>query len=38
MHQQKDTLEKKLSEWMGNNSQVDDILVVGVRQGYIHKS
>jgi len=31
MHDQKDILEKALSDWMGKNPQVDDLLVVGVR-------
>jgi serine phosphatase RsbU (regulator of sigma subunit) len=31
MHEQKDMLELTLSDWMGDNSQVDDLLVVGVR-------
>ena len=31
MHDQKGILEKTLSDWMGDNSQIDDILVVGVR-------
>ncbi len=31
MHDQKAILEKTLKDWMGSNSQVDDILVVGVR-------
>ena len=31
MWDQKEMLEKTLSEWMGNNSQMDDILVMGVR-------
>ncbi len=31
MHDQKGILEKTLSDWMGDNSQVDDLLVVGVR-------
>jgi serine phosphatase RsbU (regulator of sigma subunit) len=31
MHDQKDILEKTLSDWMGKNSQIDDILVAGVR-------
>jgi len=31
MHDQKDILETTLSDWMGDNSQVDDLLVVGVR-------
>lgn len=31
MHDQKDILYKTLSDWMGSNSQMDDILVVGVR-------
>ena len=28
---QKDILDKTISDWMGSNSQMDDILVVGVR-------
>jgi hypothetical protein len=28
---QKNILEKTLSDWMGDQSQIDDILVVGVR-------
>ena len=31
MHDQKDILDKSLSDWMGSNSQMDDILVIGVR-------
>jgi serine phosphatase RsbU (regulator of sigma subunit) len=31
MFDQKNKLEKALTEWMGNQSQIDDILVVGVR-------
>jgi len=31
MYDQKKILDKTLSDWMGNNSQIDDILVVGVR-------
>ena len=31
MHDQKGILDKTLSAWMGNNSQMDDILVIGVR-------
>jgi serine phosphatase RsbU (regulator of sigma subunit) len=31
MHDQKDILDRSLSEWMGNKSQMDDILVIGVR-------
>jgi len=31
MHDQKVILDKKLSSWMGSNSQTDDILVIGVR-------
>ena len=31
MFDQQDILDKKLSDWMGSNSQMDDILVVGVR-------
>ena len=28
---QKDILDKSLFDWMGSNSQLDDILVIGVR-------
>jgi len=31
MYDQKDILDKALSDWMGTNSKMDDILVVGVR-------
>ncbi len=31
MFDQKDILDKTLLEWMGSNSQMDDILVIGVR-------
>lgn len=31
MYDQKEILEKALSDWMGDNSQMDDILVIGVR-------
>lgn len=31
MHEQKQILEKALTDWMGDNFQVDDILVMGVR-------
>jgi serine phosphatase RsbU (regulator of sigma subunit) len=31
MRDQKKILEKTLADWMGNNSQIDDILVIGVR-------
>ncbi len=31
MHDQKDILEHTLSDWMGDNPQIDDLLVVGVR-------
>jgi serine phosphatase RsbU (regulator of sigma subunit) len=31
MEEQKEMLKNTLYEWMGNNSQVDDILVIGVR-------
>jgi serine phosphatase RsbU (regulator of sigma subunit) len=31
MHVQKEILEKTLTDWMGDQAQVDDILVVGVR-------
>ena len=29
--EQKEILENTLTKWMGNNEQVDDILVVGLR-------
>jgi len=31
MHDQKKILDKTITDWMGNNSQIDDILVIGVR-------
>jgi len=31
MYDQKDILDKSLIDWMGTNSQTDDVLVVGVR-------
>ncbi|MCK4663135.1 MAG: SpoIIE family protein phosphatase [Bacteroidales bacterium] len=31
MAEQKDILERRLAEWMGNEPQIDDILVMGVR-------
>ena len=31
MAEQKEILERKLSDWMGNEPQVDDILVIGIR-------
>jgi len=31
MHDQRNILDKKLSDWTRNNSQTDDILVIGVR-------
>jgi len=31
MEVQKDLLNKRLIEWMGDNNQVDDILVIGIR-------
>jgi serine phosphatase RsbU (regulator of sigma subunit) len=31
LNEQKEILEKALSDWMGSNAQVDDILVIGVR-------
>jgi serine phosphatase RsbU (regulator of sigma subunit) len=31
MNDQKEILEKTLSDWMGDHSQIDDLLVVGVR-------
>ena len=31
MHDQKGILDKTLSAWMGDNSQMDDILIIGVR-------
>ena len=33
MSDNKILLEKALSEWMGNNGQIDDILVIGFRIG-----
>jgi serine phosphatase RsbU (regulator of sigma subunit) len=31
MYDQKDILDRTLSEWMGENAQLDDVLVIGVR-------
>jgi hypothetical protein len=31
LNDQKEILEKTLSDWMGDHSQIDDLLVVGVR-------
>jgi len=31
MEKQQELLEKELKEWMGDNEQVDDILVMGIR-------
>ena len=31
LFEQKNILEKRLADWMGTQSQIDDILVVGVR-------
>jgi hypothetical protein len=31
MHDQKEILDKTFSDWMGSNSQIDDILIIGVR-------
>jgi serine phosphatase RsbU (regulator of sigma subunit) len=31
MEAQKETLHKKLYDWMGVNDQVDDILVIGIK-------
>jgi len=31
MYDQKDILDKTLLDWMGDNSQMDDVLVIGVR-------
>ena len=31
MHDQRDILEKKLLDWMGDNDQTDDITVMGIR-------
>ncbi len=31
MHNQKEILENTLSDWMGDHSQIDDLLVLGVR-------
>ncbi len=29
--EQKELLDNKLKEWMGNSTQIDDILVMGIR-------
>jgi len=31
MHDQKELLDKELSQWMGSNPQIDDVLIIGVR-------
>ena len=31
MEEQKNILDKTIKDWMGDNSQIDDILVIGVR-------
>jgi serine phosphatase RsbU (regulator of sigma subunit) len=31
MYEQKEFLDRKLMQWMGDNPQMDDILVIGVR-------
>lgn len=31
MEDRKEILEKRLTDWMDSNSQIDDILVIGVR-------
>ena len=31
MSDQKILIENKMAEWMGDNPQIDDILVIGVR-------
>jgi serine phosphatase RsbU (regulator of sigma subunit) len=31
LQEQKNILDKTIADWMGNNSQIDDILVIGVR-------
>ena len=31
MYQQQEILDRTITEWMGKNSQIDDILVIGVR-------
>jgi len=31
MYEQKDILDKTLANWMGDNTQMDDVLVIGVR-------
>ena len=31
MFEQKNILEKTITDWMGDNAQVDDILVIGIR-------
>jgi len=31
MPQQREVLIQRLNEWKGNNEQIDDILVIGIR-------
>jgi serine phosphatase RsbU (regulator of sigma subunit) len=31
MEKQKETLTRRMNEWMGENEQVDDILIIGIR-------
>ena len=31
LHDQREILEKTISDWMGDTSQIDDLLVIGVR-------
>jgi hypothetical protein len=32
MDQQKNQLDKAFESWMGNNEQIDDVLVIGLRR------
>lgn len=31
MHEQKKALEKNYEEWRGENDQIDDILIIGIK-------
>jgi serine phosphatase RsbU (regulator of sigma subunit) len=31
MKEQKELLTKRIHEWMGENHQIDDILIIGIR-------
>jgi hypothetical protein len=31
MEKQKETMTRRMNDWMGENEQVDDILVIGIR-------